>query len=182
MESFEFKGDFLEFLHILADDLCGRKGLASYPAFEEHDGKPFAEAYKTLLKKLVGRSTQTTKEGILEDLKSINNTIPEKYRESIVECVSSRREDILPALINSSSHISQAHLQDFDWKLQLIVSSDKISTISEPVLLLDVHINESSAQPKKQILLELPKEDLDSLIEKLELINQNVQELKVYDN
>jgi hypothetical protein len=71
----------------------------------------------------------------------------------------------------------------------LTVSSDKISTLREPALFLNLLVNKSTE--KKEILLELPKEDLASFIKTLERISevpepfsifvsyfQNIQDLK----
>jgi len=107
-------------------------------------------------------------------------------------------------IVQSTSSISHSFLQDFDWKLQLAISSDKMSSIREPLLLLrmDIHHNNTTDQKKpsitknnreqrnirkslvafsseqSEILIELPRSDLEKVIETLEGINQNLQDLK----
>ncbi len=54
---------------------------------------------------------------------------------------------------------------------QLISSSDKISAIQEPVLLLNLTVGEG-VNKKEDVLVELSKEDLDSLLETLSGVNE----------
>lgn len=84
---------------------------------------------KQLFKKIVGQNLKKEQViqfqmhflnvKIIELLKS--EKVNDSFHEPIVECASSRTEDIQKALINTASHITQAHLKDFDWKLQVLL-------------------------------------------------------------
>jgi hypothetical protein len=57
--------------------------------------------------------------------------------------------------------------------MKLSVSSDKVSSLRNALLLLNLSVADNSGTgAKKELLLELPKEDLDSLIKTLEKVNE----------
>jgi len=94
-----------------------------------------------------------------------------------VEAVLARWTDTRKALVNKSSSVSTSQLLDFDWKLHLVSSSDKISTVQEPVLLVNLSLENNGK--KEEVLVELSKEDLDSLLESFSNVNEAIQQLKV---
>lgn len=51
-----------------------------------------------------------TSEGLAEDV-----------AQAAASAVEARRADVLPALKSSSASIAQAHLQDFDWRVQVSI-------------------------------------------------------------
>ncbi len=53
----------------------------------------------------------------MEDLSKAK--VESKYQELIVETVAARTEDVRALLVDSASNISQAFLEDFDWKVQV---------------------------------------------------------------
>jgi len=163
-----------KFLHLAFDSICGNQ--ANFSSYESVEGfSVILDSYKFFLKKAVGLAL--TKDQIVEDLTKIK--VDAKYQEIIVETVLARNEDVRAALVEYSSAISQAHLEDFDWKVQLTLSSDKISTLRQPVLLLNLTLNDNNLSKKNNVLVELPKSDLDDLIKKLELVSESVQELRL---
>lgn len=94
----------------------------------------------------------------------------------VAECLWVRRDEIREELVKESCNISQASLTDFDWKLKLVMSSDKLGSIQRPVLDLDLDISENGHRRKEQ--LELTKEELEALLSSLDAANKVVTQLR----
>lgn len=105
------------------DEIC--LGNADFTAFESIEGFPLIlEAYKFFLKRVIalGLNNQQViinnlQRKIGEDLSKVK--LDGKYQTLIVETVSARSEDARAALTENSTHLSQAYLSDFDWKVQV---------------------------------------------------------------
>ena len=50
-----------------------------------------------------------------------------KFHEMVIESISSRSEDTKAALVEDSSRLSQAYLEDFDWKVQVSDTNNMIN-------------------------------------------------------
>jgi len=96
----------------------------------------------------------------------------------IVECTLVRYTDVQKALTLESSRISATHLKDFDWKLLYSLASDSVATLHEPILRLNLTLKDEEDK-FKDVVLELPKAELDKLIETLQQVNQVVLKLRV---
>lgn len=93
-----------------------------------------------------------------------------------LEVINARRPDIHQQLITDTNLISKSTLKDFDWQIKLAMASDKLSSIQEPLLNLDLDVqNEVSTEIHS---LELTREDLKNLISNLEGANRAVQQWK----
>lgn len=67
--------------------------------------------------------------------------------------------------------ISYNTLKDFDWSARIVLSSDKLSGLKRPVVMLQLTtVNCNGVE--KQNLLELSKEDLKVMMEKLRKIQK----------
>jgi len=164
------------FLYLLVDEICEKK--INFSAYNKgiKNFYDIKEATKQFIQRAIREGLK--KEQIVEQLKA--GSIPETLHEHFIDVISSRTEDIQKSVIHSASHIAQAYLKDFDWKLELVISSEKLSQLREPVLLLHLSVHDNNGKGEKEdIILELPKGDLNSLIKTLESVNQSVQELKV---
>jgi hypothetical protein len=61
---------------------------------------------------------------------------------------------------------SYSHLKDFDWSLRLVLSSDKLSGLRRPLLMLKLDVVGADGV-KQEKLVELSEAELDVLLAKL---------------
>jgi COMM domain len=61
---------------------------------------------------------------------------------------------------------SYAHLKDFDWSLRLVLSSDKLSGLRRPLLMIKLDIVDADGA-KQERLVELSEAELEILLTKL---------------
>ncbi|OWF44220.1 COMM domain-containing protein 8-like [Mizuhopecten yessoensis] len=160
-------------LHTLVDGVCHR----CQPSYQDYSKVwslqqwwSVVDMYQSLIKAAVRESF--TKDRIYQELGALS----EDLKQTVVDVVNSRRDEIQNQLMAETHNISQAVLSDFDWKVKLIMSSDKISSVQEPVVSLDLDIG--SGQDNTIHSIELNKEELDKLISSLEGANKVVQQLK----
>lgn len=64
---------------------------------------------------------------------------------------------------------SYAHLCDFDWSVRLVLSSDKLSGLRKPLLLLKLDTVAADGS-KSEKLVELNEEELDALLTSLKKV------------
>lgn len=111
----------------------------------------------------------------------------------VAGCLWVRREEIRSQLVRDSYKFSHTYLNDFDWRLkvctfnldqvvgpfhnflfvylaQLIMSSDKLGSIQQPVVSVDFDLSESGQNKTENI--ELSKEELEQFISSLEAANK----------
>jgi len=164
--------DVNEFLHFVINLVSGLPVPAD-SVFRAPQVQPLVEAYKLFFSQVV--NLNLSKEQIVDDLKKAN--VNEGVISMCVESITARWAETRKILSNKVASISSSQLLDFDWKLHLISSSDKISTVQEPVLLLNLTVENSGK--KEDVLVELSKEDLDSLLSSFSNVNEAIQQLKV---
>jgi Ni,Fe-hydrogenase I large subunit len=131
------------------------------------------ESYSIFLKQTVNLAL--TKEQIAADLNQAN--VASGHLDTVLSVIKARSSEIKKSLTNEVSKIGKAILTDFDWKLHLSLSSDSISSYRQPLLLVNFTITSADTK-KKEILLELTKNDLNALIATLEEANEEVKLLK----
>ncbi|XP_060592235.1 COMM domain-containing protein 8-like [Ruditapes philippinarum] len=160
-------------LHRLVDGTCHRP-RPSYDEFSKvwslQDWWTLTDAYTDLFKEAVKNTW--TKDMLLENLEGLDAD----YKSVIFDVIDSRRADIRGQLLCDSHAISQANMTDFDWKLKLVMSSDKISSVQEPVLALDMEVQTTDG--RKTVSVELNKEQLSNMINSLEGANKALVQLK----
>ncbi|XP_027856420.1 COMM domain-containing protein 8 isoform X1 [Xiphophorus couchianus] len=98
------------------------------------------------------------------------------HADAVLSVLRGRWEEIRRALLDRTSSISSATLQDFDWQLKLALSSDKISSLNTPLLSLCLDVRENGAL--RPITMELNREEVSTLISSLEAANKVVLQLK----
>ncbi|KAK3611099.1 hypothetical protein CHS0354_000106 [Potamilus streckersoni] len=165
--------DCTSLLHGLVDGLCHR----SHPTYQEYskiwtlsEWWTLVDTFQVLIKSAVKESW--TKDQILQRLDGLSDD----YKTSVVDVISSRKEEIHSQLLAQTHSISQAVLSDFDWKLKLALSSDKISSLQEPLLTLKLDV--LNDEQKETVSVELNREDLKKLISSLEGANKALLQLK----
>lgn len=127
--------DVEEFLHAVADTICGR--VRGWKRFgESATVTPLVTAYSAFLTDAVGneRTVKATVEvltaaGVSEDASKIVATV-----------VEARRSELVERLRLKASTIGDAHLKDFDWSLRLVMSSDRLESMREPVVLVNLRL------------------------------------------
>eukprot|EP00920_Eleutheroschizon_duboscqi_P041180 GHVT01098638.1.p1 GENE.GHVT01098638.1~~GHVT01098638.1.p1 ORF type:complete len:181 (+),score=5.84 GHVT01098638.1:48-590(+) len=160
-------------LHEVIDEICGRGA----PAYETHKDvwdleqwwnvtSTIRDIYKITMK------NDWNKDQLNEKLDSISN----EHKQAIIECLWLRHEELRQGLINRVASITSTQLVDFDWQAKLVLSSDKVSHINQPLVSLDLY-TEEAGQTKSQTV-ELTKQDLSTLITSLDEANKVLQQLK----
>ena len=79
-------------------------------------------------------------------------------------------------LLQETSGISNATLKDIGWDVKLVMSSDKVSNIKEP--LVTVNFELETEEGMKKHLLEMNTSELKTFIDSLEAANKTVLQLK----
>mmetsp|Transcript_7778 Transcript_7778/g.28614 ORF Transcript_7778/g.28614 Transcript_7778/m.28614 type:complete len:87 (+) Transcript_7778:36-296(+) len=70
-----------------------------------------------------------------------------------------------------------SRLGDIDWKLHQVVSSDKVASIDQSLVRLQLHLEEPT-NTRREIALELSREELERVINKLENAKKALDQLK----
>ncbi|XP_067943900.1 COMM domain-containing protein 8-like isoform X2 [Watersipora subatra] len=93
---------------------------------------------------------------------------------AFMEVLRVREGDIRRAVANAVCRQQSSYLKDFDWQLQLVLGSDKISSIEDPVV--DVLLDLQQGETSRQVSIELTSNQLDTFVETLENINKEVMQ------
>ncbi|XP_030048494.1 COMM domain-containing protein 8 isoform X1 [Microcaecilia unicolor] len=165
--------DLTKFLHKIIDGICGR----TQPRYQDYgslwnmtEWLEVLEELAVLFKTMVGQNM--SEDETLKQLDGLNLS----HQQAILKCLKGRKEEIRHSLVEKSSAMSSAHLQDFDWQLKLALSSDKISMLQMPLVNLDLDVRENDKI--KSVSIEMNKEELQNLINSLESANKVVLQLK----
>lgn len=157
------------FLNQMADAFCGQ----SVPSYEEYSQCwTLMEWWDviTYSKDFFNHVVNTS-----EPIKEVE-CLPSEYQVILLDFLNVRLEDMKEALIEKSHGVSSAYLTDFDWRLKVNLSSDKLASLREPVLSLDFSIQQNNGS--SLLSLDLSKEELKHLIDSLEEINKVIVKLK----
>ena len=97
--------------------------------------------------------------------------------ELFTSVIASRRTELSKLMKKLSvEQLSSNYLKDFDWKLHLIIASDKCSMIRQPVLILSLQMSKDNTI----LLLEVTKDDLDMVLGEFDKIHNTLQKLVVF--
>eukprot|EP01027_Heterolobosea_sp_BB2_P000518 GEZU01000743.1.p1 GENE.GEZU01000743.1~~GEZU01000743.1.p1 ORF type:complete len:205 (-),score=47.07 GEZU01000743.1:22-636(-) len=161
--------DHEQFLHTVVDELCGRP--SNKPASSYANAHEIIAAAKALMRQAVATNLDEGK--LVADLEAL--AVPASGIPVVLSVLEVRRSDIRRALMEATVALSQSHLKDFDWKLQLILSSDKVSIMRQPLLLLNLYIYDTKQANTREVLIELTKADLDNLLGTFAKIHEVIQ-------
>ncbi|KAL5499894.1 hypothetical protein EMCRGX_G011362 [Ephydatia muelleri] len=169
------KTDSEKFVHGAINDVCGKIGLR----YEDYAKSISLSDYSKLKNSLEKVIRKVSRQSI--EKQEVTKTLSEQgagadLAQLIAECLWVRKEEIREQLAMDSCNISQAYLSDFDWKLKLVMSSDKLGSIQRPVLDLDLDISEGGEKRREQ--LELTQEELEALLSSLDAANKVVTQLR----
>ncbi|KOC69028.1 COMM domain-containing protein 8 [Habropoda laboriosa] len=159
-----------ELLHACVDEICGKPG-PTYHKFvnsmdwsrEEYEG-----SYKLISMLLRNPASLYLTE---EKMPQEYHELPEHIQQNILTCLKVRREQLTDALLIEYSKEMNETVTDFDWRLKLVMGSSKLASIREPLLQLDLTV-ENKVSKRRILGLELNKDELDMLINAMESIVQ----------
>ncbi|PRP87279.1 hypothetical protein PROFUN_01541 [Planoprotostelium fungivorum] len=172
-----------KFLHEVVDEMNG--GLIAwqlrYPDLSPKDIDRIKVSSSTFFRQAVGENLNKEQVvSLLQSGKYIKGEALKQAGMAIITVWSSRREEIQKSLKDvATNQFAETKLADFDWRVQLTMSSDRISVLRDPLTLLNLILDSNNGKPRQEVLLELPKEELHKLIDTLEKVNGVVQDLKV---
>ncbi|XP_031829345.1 COMM domain-containing protein 8 [Nomia melanderi] len=156
-----------ELLHACVDEICGRPG-PSYHKFAnsiDWSREEYEETYKLISTLLRNPACLYLVE---EKMPPEYHELPEHIQQSILTCLKVRREQLTNALLKEYSKEENDTLVDFDWRLKLVMGSSKLASLREPLLQLDLMVENKD---RKRILgLELNKDELETFINVMESI------------
>mmetsp|Transcript_15130 Transcript_15130/g.16831 ORF Transcript_15130/g.16831 Transcript_15130/m.16831 type:complete len:208 (+) Transcript_15130:9-632(+) len=163
------------FFHDTLDTFANKEfDLSRYEQFPPAQINRILEAYKLFFSRAIGLNLPL--ESIVEDLTAAG--VSQDTIKLIATVISARKPEILKALSEDCSSISNAHLQDFDWKLHLCMATDKLSTMREPLLIIKLVVKDVNGKDNP-ILLELSTSELDDLVSKFDVINEELRKIQV---
>ncbi|XP_076766386.1 COMM domain-containing protein 8 [Xylocopa sonorina] len=158
-----------ELLHACVDEICGRSG-PTYQKFVnsmDWSREEYEETYKLISMLLRNPASLYLME---EKMPQEYHELPEQIQQSILSCLKVRREQLTDALLRECSKEKHDTVTDFDWRLKLVMGSSKLASLREPLLQIDLTVENKES---KHILgLELNKDELDTFIHAMESIVQ----------
>ncbi|XP_071951568.1 COMM domain-containing protein 8-like [Antedon mediterranea] len=161
------------FCHGLIDGFIGRSKLR-YKDYGElwtmEEWFKVVDACQRCVKRMSRK--QLTK----EEISQLFDGVSDEYIQPFVSCVNVRSEDLRKHLLEEVASISHSHLQDFDWKLKLALSNDKISSVQEP--LVTVEFITKSGDESKSFSVEMNKEELKQFVSSMEAANKIMVQMK----
>ncbi len=87
---------------------------------------------------------------------------------AIAEAIFAREPGVSKALDRDAAARSHAHLTDFDWSVRLVVSSDKLSSMRQPLTVLKLFVaapgGGADGMERREVSLELTQQDLERLL------------------
>ena len=108
------------------------------------------------------------------------SNLSEETQRIVSQCLETRRAELRNAIVFNTIASNNPVLKDFDWKLNVVLASDKMVNINEPLLDLELKIkNDSANEPAKKeevVTVEFNKEELNNLITSLETAQHELKE------
>ncbi|XP_059144294.1 COMM domain-containing protein 8-like [Physella acuta] len=165
--------EFTNLCHKIAEGIC-TDGILSADKYTTiwslEEWWQVKSSITDILRQAVGK--EWTNEKLDEALGPLDG----QYKKVISEVISVHRADLRRRLVQDTTAVSHAVLKDFDWKLKLSLASDKLASLQEPLLQLDLFVREANGE-RKQVFVELNKSELEKLILSLEGCSKSVQQL-----
>jgi hypothetical protein len=167
--------DKRKFIHGAINGLCQKDGLH----YEEYAKLLSLSEYGQLKNWLCDILRKTTRKGMDRAILTDTLTqlgVPQEVGVVIAECIWVRKEEVHDQLVRDSSAITSCSLKDYDWKTKLVLASDKMGSIQEPILSLDLMMDEGGTQRNETI--ELTPNELSKLVSAIEAANKMVVQLR----
>jgi hypothetical protein len=173
-----------QLIHNIIDTISGRgPGVRLNELIDEQQGtdtplslieiQGIVDAVKLFVQRVMSKELST--EDIKKELKALG-VENDNHLQLIVRVIEGRRQDLTNTMQRLTvEQLSQAYLHDFDWKIHLVIASDKCSNIREPVLLLSLRIKKQLQN--QDILVELTREDLDRILNDFAKVQNVLQKI-----
>lgn len=159
-------------LHGIIDRVCGRP-LFSYKTFDTvwslEEWFELTELLCTFFKS--SASDSVVKDDVYVKLKGLD----EQKKDLFWTVLTVRRHELCNSLKDRTLAISRAQLKDFDWRVKLVMSSDKLATIQQPLVTVDFDVKTQSGN--QAVVVEMDKNELRKFIASLEAANRAVLQL-----
>ncbi|XP_064454910.1 COMM domain-containing protein 8-like [Ornithodoros turicata] len=166
-------GEAEKFLHGVVNSLCGQRGLPFDQFSKVFSLSAFwqcSDAWAAFFKSR--RAPRLSEEELLSELQYI----PESYRTVVATVWKSRATDIVEVLLKDTEQISGPVLKDFDWKVKLVLGSDKVASQKVPLLSLDLTLFEQ--RKGRDVSIEMTSEEVHRLIVALEAAHKAAVQLQ----
>jgi len=167
--------DLEKVCHLIAESVC-RNDVLSADKFDSHWNLEEWWLARGVLSDImctaVGKGWSRDK--IIEGLGSLDDQL----KKVLLNVISVHGPSIRKKLLLDTASVSHAVLADFDWKLQLALSSDKMASLQELLVQLDLDVHEPGGK-RKQVVLEMDKGELGRLITSMEACSKSVQQLSI---
>lgn len=169
-----------KFIHRVIDDLCGRNHefvvlygrVISETTTNIHD---LVEGTKKFIVESFG--DEHSEESVAITLSKLTK-LPEKLCQVVAQAIKGRGEEIGRGLVRKATQgFSQAYLRDFDWSLRVALSSEKLSKLREPLLLLSLYLTHLDGSRTEHVV-ELTKAKCQELLNTLGEINGSMQQMR----
>jgi len=164
-----------QLVHGLLDGICGRV----QPQFDDYSKIWSLEDWWLVTDAIKMVCRKEANSGFRSDtIRSSLTTLPVSYQDMILEVFVTREEDIRSALEDQTNAIAESSLTDFDWKVKLAIAGDKLASIQQPLVTvdLDIHSNDS----RRITSVEMNKDELKKLITSLDAANKAMLQLKTH--
>lgn len=104
-------------------------------------------------------------------------TFPEDIQKVILECIEVRRPELRKAIVNNTIAENNAVLKDFFWRLNVVLDSDRMTDINEPLLNLDLKVSQTKNGSKDDgyVSMEFNREELSQVLKTLEEAQQELR-------
>ncbi|KAK3744884.1 hypothetical protein QZH41_013770 [Actinostola sp. cb2023] len=158
-----------KFVHEILDSVCHGR----HPRYVNYGKVWTTEEWRTVIKetseilKCFIRKGMTKNE-IVQELDK--HSLSPDIKQVLCGCLLARQDAIRAALVSNTAGITNAYLKDFDWKVKMVLASDKIASIRKPVISVDFDISQGNRV--KPVTVEMSKEELKNLITSLEAANK----------
>ena len=89
-----------------------------------------------------------------------------------MECIEVRRAELRKAIINNTIADTNPVLKDFFWKLNVVLDSDRMTDINEPLVNFDLTLSQPNGGT--DVSLEFNREELSQVLKTLEEAQQEL--------
>ncbi|XP_033231432.1 COMM domain-containing protein 8-like [Belonocnema kinseyi] len=154
-----------QLMHACADEICGYPS----PTYEQFNNSMewTKEEYDTAHRIISSILNNPVCLYLNEERMPLEyHALPEQVQQRICSCLKVRREQLTDALLRKQSKNCVPTLRDFDWRLKLVMGSSKMASLREPLLQLDLMVEEK--ENERLLGMELNKDELDMVINSLE--------------
>lgn len=161
------------FFHKLLDGVCGRMP----PSFADYSKTWSLEEWWKVTDSCRAIVTLFFRHGwsSQELVDHVGSVLPQSYQQLVCDTLTVRQDDIRQAFSDNVSNISHAALTDFDWNTKVVLSSDCLSSVWQPLTQLDLSL--SGNDSKKRVQVELDQSELKKLLTSLEAADRIVTQL-----